>query len=102
MVLIVGIDEIKSQRNIDRLKRELKTCYPLVDRLMDSLDCGGMNNKYFTDIVGLAECFLCPENHLIQVHILFQKFLDCLIFLEFYRFCWIPTWNTWIRYSVAF
>lgn len=79
MVLIVGIEEIKSQRIIDRLKRELKTCYPLIDRLMDSLDCGGTNNKYYSDIVGLAECILCPENHLIQILLeSYMEYVDSL------------------------
>lgn len=26
MILIVGIDELKGQRNIERIKRELKVC----------------------------------------------------------------------------
>jgi hypothetical protein len=67
VVLIVGVEEIKSQRNIERLKRELRICYPLIDRLLDSLDCGDSASKHSSDLVGLAETILCPENHLIQV-----------------------------------
>ncbi|KAL3265767.1 hypothetical protein HHI36_009968 [Cryptolaemus montrouzieri] len=76
MVLIIGIDEIRSQRNIDRLKRELKIGYPLMDRLLDSLDCGNVHNTHFSDIVGMSECILCPENHLIQI--LLESFIECI------------------------
>ncbi|GJQ65047.1 fy [Trypoxylus dichotomus] len=67
MVLIAGFDEIRSQKNIERLKRELRLCYPIVDRLLDCLDCSDSNNKHTSDLIQLAECLLCPENHLIQI-----------------------------------
>ena len=38
MLLFVGIEEIRSIRNPDRFKRELRVCYPLVDKLMDGID----------------------------------------------------------------
>ncbi|KAK9871041.1 hypothetical protein WA026_009999 [Henosepilachna vigintioctopunctata] len=79
MVLIVGINEIRSQRNIDRLKRELKICYPLVDRLLDSLDCGSPTTKYNSDIVGMVECILCTENHLMQILLeSYMEYVDSL------------------------
>lgn len=67
MVLIVGLDEVKSQRNIERLKRELRVGYPVIDRLLDSLDIGDPSGKNSSDLVMMPECILCPENHLIQV-----------------------------------
>ncbi|XP_022912574.1 protein fuzzy homolog isoform X2 [Onthophagus taurus] len=66
MVLVVGFDEIKQQRNVERLKRELRTCYPIIDRLLDTLDCGDSSNKHSSDLVNLVECILCPENQNIQ------------------------------------
>ncbi|KAJ8926420.1 hypothetical protein NQ314_021208 [Rhamnusium bicolor] len=76
VVLIVGIDEIKTQRNIERLKRELRICYPLVDRLLDSLDCGDSSNKHSSDLAGFVETILCPENHLIQI--VLDSFTECV------------------------
>ncbi|XP_060531593.1 protein fuzzy homolog isoform X1 [Cylas formicarius] len=67
IVLIIGIDEIKNQRNIDRIKRELRICYPLIDRLLDILDCGDSSNKHSSDIVGFVETIMSTENHLLQV-----------------------------------
>lgn len=78
-VLIVGIDEIKSQRNVEFLKREFKIGLPLVDRLIESLDYGASNNKYNSDIVGLAECILCAENHLLQILLdTYTEFVDSM------------------------
>ncbi|CAH0561149.1 unnamed protein product [Brassicogethes aeneus] len=76
VVLIVGLEEIKSQRNIERLKRELRVCYPIIDRLLDSLDCGDSTNKNSSDLVGLAEVILCTENHLIQI--VLDSFTECV------------------------
>lgn len=102
IVLIVGIEEIKSQRNIERLKRELRVitlnfiywiiedffqiCYPLIDRLLDSLDCGDSSNKHSSDLVGMAETILCPENHLIQVFINFFFSLCFNVNLDSFRY----------------
>ncbi|XP_030762109.1 protein fuzzy homolog [Sitophilus oryzae] len=76
VVLIVGINEVKTQRNIERLKRELRICFPVIDRLLDSLDCGDSSNKHSSDIVGYAETVLCPENHLIQI--VLDSFTECV------------------------
>ncbi|XP_074038172.1 fuzzy planar cell polarity protein-like protein isoform X2 [Leptinotarsa decemlineata] len=76
MVLIVGIKELKLQRNIERLKRELRVCLPVIDRLLDSLDCGNPGNKHSSDIVGFVETILCAENHLIQI--VLDSFTECL------------------------
>lgn len=78
-VLIAGMKELKLQRNIERLKRELRIAFPVIDRLMDSLDCGDANNKYTSDIVGFAETILCMENHLIQIVLdSFTEYVDSM------------------------
>ncbi|XP_066253877.1 protein fuzzy homolog [Euwallacea similis] len=76
VVLIVGIDEAKAARNVERLKRELRVCYPVLDRLLDSLDCGDSSNKHSSDIVGYVETILSPENHLIQI--VLDSFSECV------------------------
>ncbi|KAF5281950.1 hypothetical protein FQA39_LY00474 [Lamprigera yunnana] len=76
MVLTVGIEKIKTQRNIERLKRDLRLCYPVIDRLMDSLDYGGPTNKYSSDLVNMTETILCNENHLLQCAL--ESYTECV------------------------
>ncbi|KAJ8984368.1 hypothetical protein NQ317_003516 [Molorchus minor] len=81
IVLIVGIDEVKTQRNAERLKKRTagiwKTiCYPVIDRLLDSLDCGDSSNKHSSDVAGFVETILCPENHLMQI--VLDSFTECV------------------------
>ncbi|KAF5284601.1 hypothetical protein FQR65_LT02427 [Abscondita terminalis] len=76
MVLIVGIEKIKAQRNNERLKRDLRLCYPLIDRLMDSLDFGGPTNKYSSDLMNMSESILCNENHMLQSAL--EAYTECI------------------------
>ncbi|KAK4886119.1 hypothetical protein RN001_002390 [Aquatica leii] len=76
MVLIVGIEKIKTQKNNERLKRDLRLCYPLIDRLMDSLDFGGPTNKYSSDLMNMTETILCSENHLLQTAL--KAYTECV------------------------
>ncbi|XP_067009352.2 protein fuzzy isoform X4 [Anabrus simplex] len=62
MILVVGIEEIRAPKNADRLKRELRVCYPLVDRLLECLE-----STSYTDLLGLDEVILCQENFMLQV-----------------------------------
>ena len=66
MVLIVGIDEIKNPRSIERLKRELRVCIPMIDRLLECLDIGDRACAK-TDSVDMINCNMYSENHLLQV-----------------------------------
>ncbi|XP_059471179.1 protein fuzzy homolog isoform X2 [Neocloeon triangulifer] len=66
MILRVGLTEIKDPKNLERLKRELKNIYPLIDRILDSLnDVDKVNHP--TDITGMLECALYEENQVLQV-----------------------------------
>lgn len=66
MVLFVGIDEIKNGKNIERLKKDLRACNPIIDRLLECLDIGDRICTK-TDIVNMTECIISHENHLLQV-----------------------------------
>ncbi|XP_069685331.1 protein fuzzy homolog isoform X2 [Periplaneta americana] len=67
MVLAVGIDELRSPRNAERLKRELRVCYPILDRLLECADTTGSDRAVTcSDLLGLVEIMLCQENHLLQ------------------------------------
>ncbi|XP_022780586.1 protein fuzzy homolog isoform X3 [Stylophora pistillata] len=63
MVLLLGIDELTSFRNIELLKRELRCCYSLIDSLLEGTDLTG-NITQAVDIV------LCPDVSFLQ------EFLD--------------------------
>uniref|UniRef100_A0A0V0GCA6 Uncharacterized protein n=1 Tax=Triatoma dimidiata TaxID=72491 RepID=A0A0V0GCA6_TRIDM len=62
MILIVGIEEIKDIKNVERLKRELRACYPIIDKILECLDFGDRNSGGNTNILGLSETILCKEN----------------------------------------
>ncbi|XP_059471177.1 protein fuzzy homolog isoform X1 [Neocloeon triangulifer] len=68
MILRVGLTEIKDPKNLERLKRELKNIYPLIDRILDSLnDVDKVNHP--TDITGMLECALYEENQVLQAYL---------------------------------
>ncbi|KAK6629839.1 hypothetical protein RUM43_003659 [Polyplax serrata] len=75
MVLSVGIDELVNLKNPERLKRELRIAYKVIDKLLENLEtddqieskgrsinnkmsCGSLNN--------LVETILCQENQALQ------------------------------------
>ncbi|XP_033214814.1 protein fuzzy homolog [Belonocnema kinseyi] len=66
MVLVVGIDDIKNPRSIERLKRDLRVCNPIIDRLLECLDVGDKACMR-TDSVDMTNCNMYSENHLLQV-----------------------------------
>ena len=53
MIFCVGIQSVKNIKNIDRFKRELKNCYPIIDNLLELAE---------TDLLMYSDCILCPEN----------------------------------------
>ncbi|KAJ9583086.1 hypothetical protein L9F63_022575 [Diploptera punctata] len=67
MIMAVGIEELKSPRNADRLKRDLRICYPILDRLLESADTTSSDRAVTcSDLLGLVEVMLCQENHILQ------------------------------------
>lgn len=65
MVLCVGIDELKNMRNVERLKRDLRSCYPLIDRLLECLDLGDRPSVH-VNLLSLVEVMMCEENLSLQ------------------------------------
>lgn len=100
MVLFVGIEEIKNIRNPDRFKRELRVCYPLIDKLMDAVDGSTVSsllagsqsskskiskspsendtNEYLScgSLIGLSENILCYESNDLMACL--DAYADCL------------------------
>lgn len=76
MILIVGLKDIQQPRSIERLKRDLCACYPIIDRLLECIDSSDRAGTK-TDLVDLTNCIMCSENHLLQVlkpQVIFYKF----------------------------
>ncbi|XP_014662287.1 PREDICTED: protein fuzzy homolog [Priapulus caudatus] len=61
MVLLVGLDDLINIKNVERLKRELKCCYKLIDCLLDQC-----NSQVFGDLTGAVDVVLGQENTLLQ------------------------------------
>lgn len=63
MVLLLGINELTSIRNVEHLKRELRSCYSLIDILLEGTDLTG-------NITQAVDVILCPDVSFLQ------EFLD--------------------------
>lgn len=75
MILFVGIEELKNTRNMEKLKKDMRLCSPIIDRLLQCLDAGdGICSK--TDIVNMTECIVCQENNLLQTCL--EGYMECL------------------------
>ncbi|XP_011878903.1 PREDICTED: protein fuzzy homolog [Vollenhovia emeryi] len=75
MVLFAGIDEIKNTKNVERLKKDMRLCSPIIDRLMDCLNVGDKIAAK-TDMINMTECIISSESHLLQTCL--EGFMECL------------------------
>lgn len=75
MVLTVGINEVKNPKSIERLKKDLRSCYPIIDKLLECLDVVDRTNSK-TDLIGMTDCIMSSENHLLQIGL--EGYLDFL------------------------
>ncbi|XP_058790878.1 protein fuzzy homolog isoform X2 [Phymastichus coffea] len=66
MILIVGLKDLEQPRSVERLKRDLRVCYPIIDTLLECLDVGDRTGTK-TDLINLTDCLMCSENHLLQI-----------------------------------
>ncbi|XP_030631912.1 protein fuzzy homolog [Chanos chanos] len=62
MVLVLGLEELGNLRNVERLKRELRACFRLIDRLLGQDDHEGMMGE----LTQCADCLLTPQPTLLQ------------------------------------
>ena len=75
MLLTVGLDELVSVRNVDRLKRDLRASFGLIDHFLAALDHSPVNNYAATsaaaavvgDITGAVDVVVFPEANAVQV-----------------------------------
>ncbi|KAL2097782.1 hypothetical protein ACEWY4_006989 [Coilia grayii] len=62
MVLVLGQEELSNVRNVERLKRDLRSCYRLIDRLLDR----GEDESVMGDLTHCADCLLPQNTSLLQ------------------------------------
>ena len=65
MVLVVGLDDLVTQRNIERTKRDLRSSFALIDRFLESV-APTENLNTFGDLLGSADCVIFPEANTVQ------------------------------------
>ncbi|XP_068197328.1 protein fuzzy homolog [Antennarius striatus] len=61
MVLVLGQDELVSVRNVGRLKRDLRSCFSLIDQLLEDRHEGILGN-----LTHCADLLLPPNSTLLQ------------------------------------
>nr|SVE77043.1 EOG090X07E6 [Daphnia lumholtzi] len=70
MVFYLGLEELVNVKNIERLKKDLKVCYPLIDTILD-----GLNPKEdleeFCDLTNYTDVLSCSERST------FEGILNC-------------------------
>nr|XP_020649652.1 protein fuzzy homolog isoform X1 [Pogona vitticeps] len=59
MVLILGLEELVNARNIERLKKDLKACYKLIDSFLEP-------GKGAADLTQCVECAMTPSREILQ------------------------------------
>lgn len=59
MVLIVGLEELTNIRNVERLKKELRASYCLIDSFLG-------NSELIGDLTQCVDCVIPPEGSLLQ------------------------------------
>ncbi|ERE70125.1 protein fuzzy homolog isoform X2 [Cricetulus griseus] len=60
MVLIVGLEELTNIRNVERLKKELRASYCLIDSFLG-------NSELIGDLTQCVDCVIPPEGSFMQV-----------------------------------
>ncbi|KAM5236595.1 protein fuzzy homolog isoform 8-T8 [Ctenodactylus gundi] len=60
MVLLVGLEELTNIRNVERLKKELRASYRLIDSFLGDSELIG-------DLTQCVDCVIPPEGSLLQV-----------------------------------
>lgn len=62
MVMIVGLQALEEVQNVDRLKKQLKLCFPFIDALLT-------RQQLFGDITCSPDVILCQEMQLMQSYL---------------------------------
>ncbi|XP_071509327.1 protein fuzzy homolog [Diadema antillarum] len=67
MVMLIGLDSLINFRNVEKLRRELKVCYPVIDLLLEE-------SSLFGSLSSSVDVIACPENAVLQEPL--EEFVD--------------------------
>nr|SVE70465.1 EOG090X07E6 [Daphnia similis]SVE71720.1 EOG090X07E6 [Daphnia similis] len=70
MVFYLGLEELINVKNIERLKKDLKVCYPLIDTILDGLN-PKEDSEEFCDLTDYTDVLSCSERST------FEGILNC-------------------------
>nr|CAG4637060.1 EOG090X07E6 [Ceriodaphnia reticulata]SVE72977.1 EOG090X07E6 [Ceriodaphnia reticulata] len=70
MVFYLGLEELVNAKNIERLKKDLKVCYPLIDTILDGLN-PREDWEDFCDLTSYTDVLCSSERHT------FEGILNC-------------------------
>ncbi|CAL4170669.1 unnamed protein product, partial [Meganyctiphanes norvegica] len=73
LVLLLGLDTLTTATNIERLKRDIRPSFPLLDELL-ARAIGCDDHPGFSHLTGCAECLVAPEHNGLQVDV--EKFAE--------------------------
>ncbi|XP_078093409.1 protein fuzzy homolog [Mustelus asterias] len=59
MVLVIGLDDLVNLKNVERLKRDLRACYKLIDSFLAASDWIG-------DLTQCVDCVVSPHSDILQ------------------------------------
>ncbi|XP_029441220.1 protein fuzzy homolog [Rhinatrema bivittatum] len=59
MVLVIGLDELINIKNVERLKKDLRACYTLIDSFL-------LVSERIGDLVQCAECVMAHDTPILQ------------------------------------
>ncbi|XP_011502317.1 PREDICTED: protein fuzzy homolog isoform X2 [Ceratosolen solmsi marchali] len=75
---VVSLKDIEQPRSVEKLKRDLRPCYSIIDKLLEYLDIGDISGTK-TNFFDLTDSIICSENHLLQICLdTFMEYLDSL------------------------
>jgi len=69
LVLLIGLEDLVAQRNTERIKKDLRAVYPLIDTLLECAVQPSNNHVNFGDVVGCTDCIAFPEANLLQSYL---------------------------------
>ncbi|XP_038071575.1 protein fuzzy homolog isoform X2 [Patiria miniata] len=59
MVMFIGLDTLENIKNVERLRRDLKVCFGVIDFLL-------VNSEFFGGLCEAVDVLACPENATLQ------------------------------------
>uniref|UniRef100_A0A8C5MFG3 Fuzzy n=1 Tax=Leptobrachium leishanense TaxID=445787 RepID=A0A8C5MFG3_9ANUR len=59
MVLVIGLDELTNIKNVERLKKDLRACYKLIDSFL-------MENEKMGDLTQCVDCVIANDTAILQ------------------------------------